>query len=79
MSYIEEVRMDSLVAPVFKLTDLASLYSSRLEQLGTHVTGCVHSIRLKNRILSHFPDMNAHTQQGHRKEISTYTAKSHTH
>ena len=62
VSYIEEVRMDSLVAPVFKLTDLVNLYSTRLEQLGTHVTGRVHSTRLKNRIPSYFPDMNAHTQ-----------------
>lgn len=53
LSHIEEVRMDSLVAPVFKLTDLVNLYSTRLEQLGTHVTGRIHSIKLKNRILSY--------------------------
>ena len=62
ISYIEEVRMDSLVAPVFKLTDLVNLYRTRLEQLGTHITGRIHSTKLKNRILSYFPDMNAHTQ-----------------
>ncbi len=57
--------MDSLVAPVFKLTDQVNLYSARLEQLGTHMTGGrVHSTKLKNRILSYFPDMNAH-KQGH--------------
>lgn len=40
VSYIEEVRMDNpLVAPVFKPTDLVNLYSTRLEQLGTNVTG----------------------------------------
>ena len=33
VSYIEEVHMDSLVAPVFKLMDLANIYSTRLEQL----------------------------------------------
>ena len=43
--------MDNMVAPVFKLTDLVILYSARLEQLGTHVTGRVHSTKLKNRIL----------------------------
>ena len=48
----------------FKLTDLANLYCTRLEQLGTHMTGHIHSTKLKNRILSYFPDMNAHTQ-GH--------------
>ena len=30
VSYIEEVHMDSLVAPVFKLTDLVNLYHARL-------------------------------------------------
>ena len=62
VSYIEEVRMNNLVAPVFKLADLVNLYSTRLEQLGTHVAGRVHSTKLKNRILSYFPDMDAHTQ-----------------
>ena len=64
ISYIEEVRIakDSVIAPVFKLSDLVSLYTSRLEQLGTHTTGRVHSTKLKNRILSYFPDMTAHKQ-----------------
>lgn len=62
VSFIEEVRTDSLVAPLFKLADLVDLYSTRLEQMGTHVAGRVHSTKLKNRILSYFPDMDAHTQ-----------------
>ena len=62
VSYIEEVRKDSLIAPVFKLSDLVSLYTSRLEQLGTYTTGHVHSTKLKNTILSYFPDMTAHQQ-----------------
>ena len=35
---------------------------SLLYQAGTHMTGRIHSTKLKNRILSYFPDMNAHTQ-----------------
>ncbi len=62
VSYIEEVRIDSLIAPVFKLVDLVNLYHTRLEQLGTNITGRIHSTKLKNRILSYFPDMNARTQ-----------------
>ena len=62
ISYIEEVRKESLVAPVFKLSDLVGLYTSKLQQLGTHATGRVHSTKLKNRILSYLPDMNAHKQ-----------------
>ena len=54
--------MDDLVAPIFKLSDLATPYSNRLEQLGTIVSGRVHSTKLKDRILSYFPDMEAHIQ-----------------
>ena len=54
--------MDSLVTPVFKLTVLVNLYHARLEQLETHTFGHIHSTKLKNRILSYFPDMDAHKQ-----------------
>ena len=60
--YIEDARMDDQVAPVFKFTDLANLYSTRLKQLGTTVVGRIHSTKLKNRILGYFPDMEAHKQ-----------------
>ena len=59
---MEETRVDSLVAPIFKLSDLANLYSSTLEQLGTKLPGRVNSTKLKNGILSYFPGMEAHTQ-----------------
>ncbi len=49
--------MDSAVAPVFKLIGLATLYKTRLEQLGTIMTGRVHSTELKNRILRYFPNL----------------------
>lgn len=62
VSYMEETRVDNLVAPIFKLSDLANLYSRRLEQLGTKLPGRVHSTKLKNRILAYFLDMKAHTQ-----------------
>ncbi len=59
VSYIEDVSLDNLVAPVFKLTDLANLYGTRLQQLGTKVEGRIHSTDLKNLILGYFPDMKA--------------------
>ncbi|KAG0721176.1 hypothetical protein GWK47_046968 [Chionoecetes opilio] len=62
VSYIEYTRMDSLVAPVFKLSDLVDLCTTRLEQLGTDVAGRVHSTDLKKRVLAYFPDMEAHKQ-----------------
>jgi len=45
VSYIEEVCMDNLVVPVFRLTDLMNMYSTRLVQLGMYVMGCVHSTK----------------------------------
>ena len=62
VSYIEDSRMDNLCAPVFKLTDLVNLYSTRLKQLGTDVTGRIHSTKLKDRLLGYFQDMEAHKQ-----------------
>ena len=60
MSYIEDCRMDTLIAPIFKLKDLVNLYSTSLTQLGTDIVGRIHSTKLKDRILSYFQDMEAH-------------------
>lgn len=60
--YIEDTRMTSLVAPIFKLSDLVDLYTTRLEQLGTDVAERVHSTDLKKRELAYFQDMEAHKQ-----------------
>ena len=58
MSYIDETRLsDDGKAPVYKLKDLDNLYMDRLRQLGVYKTS--HSTRLKNRILAHYPDMEA--------------------
>ena len=62
VSYIEDCRKDTELAPIFKLTDLISLYTTRLKQLGTGAAGRIHSTKLKDRILSSFPDMEAHKQ-----------------
>ena len=57
VTYIEE-SADS--APVFKSADLNKLYTSRMEQLGVEVDKRVHTTRLKERILAHFPDLQEH-------------------
>ena len=62
VSYIEDCRKDTELAPIFKLTDLISLYTTTLKQLGTGAAGRIHSTKLKDRILSFFPDMEAHKQ-----------------
>ncbi len=57
ISYIEESSIQTGTLSTFKLADLCKLYSARLEQLGVQIEGRVNSTHLKNRILSHFPDM----------------------
>ncbi|KAG0730358.1 hypothetical protein GWK47_028416 [Chionoecetes opilio] len=60
--FIEEAHMDDETSPVFKLADLAQLYTSRMEQLGVKHEGRVHTTRLKQRLLAHFPNMCAQHQ-----------------
>ena len=64
VSYIDDVRMEALVSPVFKLADLTSLHTTRLEHLGTAVTGRVHSTKIKDRIMIYFSDMEEHKRGG---------------
>ena len=45
------------MTPVFKLIYLAALYKTRLEQLGTVLTGRVHSTEIKNLIIMYFPNI----------------------
>ena len=62
LNYIEDARLDADVAPVFKLGNLAKLYTQKLESLGVDVTGRVHTTRLKERIQHHFPDLQSHKE-----------------
>ena len=47
---MEDCHTEMDIAPVFKLSDLAQLYKTRLEQLGVEVDGRVHTSRLKLRL-----------------------------
>ncbi len=59
VTYIEETRAENESVPVFKLKDLVAMYSSRVKQLGTSLNGRINSTHLKDRILAHFPDLQA--------------------
>ncbi|KAK3104423.1 hypothetical protein FSP39_001776 [Pinctada imbricata] len=61
IAYIEETRYDKETIPVFKLSDLTKMYENRLKQLG-YIGTKAHSTRLKCRILSALPDLEAHNQ-----------------
>ena len=61
VAFMEDLQKED-IAPVFKLTDLTQMYKNRLEQLGVVVDGRIHSSRLKDRLLSALPDLQAHLQ-----------------
>ncbi|KAG7170840.1 hypothetical protein Hamer_G028174, partial [Homarus americanus] len=62
VSYIEGTIDDKISAPFFKLSDLVKLYTQRMEQHGIKLNQRVHSIRLKERILAQFPNMQEHNK-----------------
>ena len=83
VSFIEESRMvSSAELPVFKLSELADKYMSRLEQLGEHTDTPVHTTRLKDRILSHIPALEAYKQGrdvflAFKKDLANVLQKAH--
>ena len=62
ITYIEEARASNDAITVFKLADLASMYTSRMEHLGADTATRVHTTRLKERILSHVREIEAYKQ-----------------
>ena len=63
VEYINEKQSDdnNNTAPVFKLSVLTKLYDSRLQQLGKTWDSRVNATKLKDKLLAHFPSMNAQT------------------
>ena len=62
IKYIEEERASSDSITVSKLADLANMYTTRMEQLGADMQSRVHTTRLKERLLSHIPELEAYKQ-----------------
>ena len=62
ITYIEEARASSDSITVFKLVDLANMYTTRMEQLGADMQSRVHTTRLKEQLLSHIPELEAYKQ-----------------
>ena len=46
----------------FRLSDLANLYKTKLEQLGATMSNIIHTSRLKHIFLSELPDPRAQSQ-----------------
>ena len=63
VSYMEESSTTSAAElPVFKLSELAEKYTSRLAPLGENTTPRIHTTRLKNRIRLHIMTLEEHKQ-----------------
>ncbi|CAG2215782.1 unnamed protein product [Mytilus edulis] len=62
VSYINETRSCDETISVYKLSDLCKLYTERKTCLGADVSSRVNSSRLKDRIVSNFPDLDAYKQ-----------------
>ena len=52
---------DEDVIPVFQLSEQKKLYTAWVEQLGEDPSE-IHSTKLKNKILSYFPELEAHSE-----------------
>lgn len=61
VSYMEDCRQDETM-PVFKLSDLAKLYESRLSEQCPDAAGKIHTTRLKERLMNAIPDLRAQQQ-----------------
>ena len=59
VAYISEIRDIEGIAPIFKLSDLRKLCDDRLQQMDNPKLQPMHSTRLKEKLLKHFPDMRA--------------------
>ena len=57
--YIKETHLEEGTAPVFRLADLAKLYTTRMEHLGVALCTKVNSTRLKERLLAQLPGLRA--------------------
>ena len=62
ISYMEDAKICSNVKQIFKLADLAKLYSKHLEQLVYEKDTRVQSTNIKNRILANIPRLHAYKQ-----------------
>ena len=66
IAYIEDVRSNQALAPVFKLSELRKMYTTKLEKLGIACDSRQNATRLKDWILGYFHNMLAVSEgRGH--------------
>ena len=57
---MERVIEDEKLLPVFKMCDLKKHFDTELSQLHKSLPSETHSARFKNKLLSHFPNLESH-------------------
>ena len=62
LAFLEDSRANVEGVKVFRLADLANMYTSWMEQLGADMAGHLHTTRLKERILAHLPELESYIQ-----------------
>ena len=61
---------DDTNTTIFKLADLVKLYMERLAQLGGDTSKRINSTRLKDKLLSQLPELEAHKSSSNEVLIS---------
>ena len=61
--YIEETHLEEGTAPVFRLVDLAKLYTTRMEHIGVALCKKVNSTMLKERLLAQLRTLHSPEDQ----------------
>ena len=60
--YMEETHLEEGTAPVFRLADLAKLYTTRMEHIGVALCKKVNSTRLKEPLIAQLPGLRAQSK-----------------
>ena len=84
VAFMEDLYKEESVAPIFKLKDLAHMYTICLKQLGVTTENRIHTSRLKNRLLSVISDLKPCSQGrdvilSFNEDISTTIKKAYDH
>ena len=65
VAYIEDAKFDAVTLPVFQLSQLGDMCAKKLSEMGIDVATRINTTKLKNRLLSHFPDTRAQQNGKH--------------
>ena len=62
ITHMKDTHIESDEAPVFRLEELARLYTTRLKLFGSDISGRFNNTHLKSRIVAHQQDLQAYRE-----------------